>query len=81
MKGNTEKKAAALMRESLLLGLMLSNAECWINQTKTDLEKLEIPDKSSERHVLGAHGNPSKAFMHLKLGFLPVKVVIINKRL
>ena len=57
------------MREILLPGLMLSNAESWINLTKTDLEKLEIPDKSLARHVLGANGNPSKAFIYLELGF------------
>ena len=54
---------------------MLSNAECWIDLTKTDLEKLEIPDKISARHVLGAHGNPSKAFTYLKLGFLPTYIL------
>ena len=60
---------------------MLNNAESWININKSDLEKLEIPDKSLARHVLGAHGNPSISFMYLELGFLPVKFVIMKKRL
>ena len=69
------------MRESLLLGSMLNNAESWININKSDLEKLEIPDKSLARHVLGVHGNPSKSFMYLELGFLPVKFVIMKKKI
>ena len=79
--GKYSFKAAALMRESLLIGSMLNNAESWININKTDLDKLEIPDKSLARHILGAHGNPSNAFMYLELGFLPVKFVLMKKRL
>ena len=69
------------MRESLLLGSMLNNSESWINLTKQDLLKLEIPDKSLARHILGTHGNPSISFMYLELGFLPVKFVLMKKRL
>ena len=51
------------MRENLLIGSMLNNAESWININKTDLHKLKIPDRSFARHILGAHGNPHNAFM------------------
>ena len=74
-------KAAELMRESLLIGSILNNSESWIIISKKDIEKLEMPDKILARHVLERHGNPSTAFMHLELGFLPVRFVIMKKRL
>ena len=59
-------KAATLMREGMLLGTMLTNAESWINMTQRDIEAL-------------ASGNPCKVSMYLELGILPIKYVIIEK--
>ena len=39
--GKHSFKAAKLMRESILLGGLLTNVEGWINISKTDLEELE----------------------------------------
>ena len=69
------------MRESLLIGSMLNNSESCINITKQDLTKLEMPDKALARLVLDTHGNPSTAFMYLELGLLPVRFLIMKKRL
>ena len=41
--GQFHLKAVLLMRESMLFGSMLNNAESWINITKTDLNNLESP--------------------------------------
>ena len=79
--GKYTYKAAALMREGLLLSSMLNNSESWIDITKQDIEKLEKPDKILIRSILGSQGNPSTVFMYLELGFLPVKYVIMKKRL
>ena len=46
-----------------------------------DLEELEKPDTILQRKMLSATGNPSKCFMQLELGLLPVKDVIIQKRM
>lgn len=69
------------MRESMLLGSMLNNAESWININKTDLNNLEKPDTILQKLILSAKGSPSKVFMYLELGILPVKYVIMEKRL
>ena len=73
--------AASLMRQGMLLGSMLPNAESWINITETDLTNLQKPDTMLQRELLSVSGNPSKAFMSLELGFVPVKYVIMYKRL
>ena len=79
--GRHHFKAAKLLRESLLIGSMLNNSESWINLTNSDLEALEKPDTITQRNILGNKGNPSKVFMCLELGIIPVKFVIMEKRL
>ena len=74
-------RAAKLLREGLLLGSMLNNSESWVNITKSDLDTLEKPDTIVQRSILTEYGNPSKVFMCLELGVIPVKFVIIEKRL
>ena len=74
-------RAAMIMREGLMLGSMLNNSESWINITKSDLEVFEKPDTMVQRNILTNYGNPSKVFMCLELGIIPVKYVIIEKRL
>ena len=74
-------EAYKLMREGLLLGGMLTNSESWINVTKQNLDDLEKPDTILQRKVLSVTSNPSKCFMKLELGILPVKFVIMKKRL
>ena len=63
------------MRESMLLGSMLNNTESWININKTDLNNLEKRDTILQKIILGSRGSPSKAFMNLEFGILPVKYV------
>ena len=65
----------------MLLGSMLNNAESWINITTKDLETLKKPDTMLHRNILSTCGNPSKVFMCLELGLIPVNFVIMEKRL
>ena len=74
-------KAYKLMREGMLLGGLLTNAESWINVVNQDLECLEKPDSILQRKVLSSSGNPCKAFMMLELGITPVRFVIMQKRM
>ena len=74
-------KAAKLMREAMLVNGMLGNSESWINITKQDIEDLDKPDTILKRKILSLSGNPSKCFMFLELGILPVKYVIMKKRM
>ena len=79
--GEHTYKAAIIMREAMLIGSMLTNSESWINLTQQDLDKLQKPDTILQRKLLSEAGNSSKVFMLLELGILPVRYVIIMKRL
>ena len=79
--GRHHYKAAKLMRESMMFGSMLNNSESWINLTKSDIETLEKLDTITQRSIFENNGNPSRVFMSLELGIVPVKFVIMEKRL
>ena len=69
------------MRQSMMIGSLLNNAETWINVTKDDLNQLTNPDKMLLRDTLSSYGNPSKCFMYLELGIIPVRYVLMSKRM
>jgi hypothetical protein len=79
--GHHTYKAALLMRQGLMLSGMLRNSETWINITEADMTKLTMPDTMLQRKILSSSGNPSKVFMSLELGVIPVRNVIMAKRL
>ena len=63
--GKNTFKAYKLMREGILLGGLLTNAESWINVTNQDISELEKPDIHLLRKVLDS--SASKCFMMLEL--------------
>ena len=65
----------------MLIGSMLTNSESWINLIQQNLDKLQKPDTILQRKLLSELGNPSKVFMFLELSVLPVRYVIMMKRL
>ena len=69
------------MREAILLNGMLANSESWINISKKDIDKLDQPDTMLQRKILSISENPSKCFMYLELGIIPVKYVLMKKRM
>ena len=48
---------------------------------ETDITKLTMPDTMLHRQILSSTGNPSKVFMSLELGVVPVRYVLMAKRL
>ena len=78
--GKHSFKAALLMREAILLGGLLPNAETWTNITEANIAKLTMPDTMLQRSLLSTSGNPSKVFMCLELGIIPVKFVLMKKK-
>ena len=79
--GKHEFKAYKIMREGLLLGGRLKNIESWINISKKDINNLEKPDTILMRKVLSASENAGKSFMILELGIIPVRYLIMKKRM
>ena len=45
------------------------------------VDELEKPDTILQRKVLSDTGNPSKVFMMLELGIVPIRYVLMQKRL
>ena len=72
-------KAVRLMRNGMMLGSLLNNAETWISVTKNDIKKLEKPDKIMSEKLFGVKA--AQSFQYLEMGMLPVKHVIMAKRL
>ena len=81
--GKHTYKAAIIMREAMLIGSMLTNSESCINLTQQDLDfkRLQKPDTILQRKLLSESGNPSKVVILLELGILPVRYLILMKRL
>ena len=52
---------------------MQRHAETWINVTEADITKLTMPDTMLQRQLLSVSGNPSKVFMCLEVGVIPVR--------
>ena len=67
------------MREGVLLGRLLNNAERWINISQKNIEDLEKTNLNSQRKVSNVTENPSRVFMMLELGNIPVIFVIMKK--
>ena len=77
--GKHHFKAAKILRDGMLVGSLLNNAETWINLTKKDMEKLEKPDFILQEKLFSVKA--SKAFQYLEFGILPAKYVIMGRRL
>ena len=73
-------KAAKLMREGLLINSLLTNSESWVNVLEKDVENLGKCDTMLLRKILSENGNPSKVFMFLEHGIVPVKFIMKGKR-
>ena len=74
-------KAALLMRNSMLMGSLMNNVETLVNVTKKDEKQLEKPDLVLQENLLPTKGKVSKAFRYLELGIIPVRYIIMQKRL
>ena len=77
--GRHQFKAAMLMRGAMLVGGMLINAECWIDISQKDLENLEPPDIILLKKILSTKGSPSKCFIQLELGIVPIRFILKQK--
>ena len=76
--GKHYSKWYKLMRFGLLLGGLLTNSESWIYITEKDISSLEKKtDTSLIRRVLTQNGHPSKVFMLLELGNIPVRFALM----
>ena len=79
--GNYYFAVAKVLRDSLLLSTLLCNSEAWYNLTKDDISVLESVDEDLLRKILQAHSKTPKEMLYLESGSIPIRFVIMSKRL
>ena len=70
-----------LLRNSMFLSVLLGNAEIWHNVTKKNLKSLEACDRMFLAQIMGTSNKGSYVLMLLEGGLLPIKELILQKRL
>ena len=70
-----------LLRESLFLNSILTNAEIWYNITKEELKELEDLDVTLLRKIFNAQRSTPKEAYYLELGILSIGTIIKKRRL
>ena len=74
-------KVAIILRNSLLISSMLTNAEAWYNLRKSDIEELESVDESFLRRILDTPISTPKDILYLEMGVVTIMYIIKIRRL
>ena len=78
--GNHYFEIALLLRESMLINGILTNAEIWYNLSKSEIEKFESLDRLFFRRLLSvAETTPKEAF-YLEMGVIPINILLKSRR-
>ena len=70
-----------LLRESIFLNGTLTNAEIWYPISEKQVEVLENVDLMLIRKLLKGHSKAAKESFHMETGLLPIRFVIMKRRL
>ena len=79
--GNFYFEVAIILRNSLLISSLLTNAEAWYNLTHADIKELERVDEMLFRKILECPSSTPKEMLYLELGVLPIRYIIMMRRL
>ena len=79
--GSQYFKIFTLLRDSLFLNAILTNAEIWYGVKKTEIEDLEELDHLLIRKAMKCPVSTPKEAYHLELGLLPIGYIIKARRL
>ena len=72
---------AVLLRESMLINGIMTNAEIWYNFSKNEIEEFESLDMLFFRRLLEVPiTTPNEAY-YLELGVLPVHAIVKARRI
>ena len=78
--GKYHFQSATILRTSLFLSSLISNSEAWVNLSAKNVRDLESVDEQLLRDLLSAHRNTPKEILYLETGSIPVRFVIISRR-
>ena len=79
--GNLRVQIGLELRQSWLLNGILFNSEVWYNMKDTDIASFVIIDQYLIRGLLYSHSKTPLEHLYLETGALPVKYIIISRRL
>ena len=72
---------AVLLRESLFLNGILTNAEIWYGMSKSDIKELENLDHTLLRKILKTPYSTPVESMYLELGLLNIETILMARRI
>lgn len=70
-----------ILRDTNVINGILFGAEAWYGVTEKQIKVLEDVDLNYMRKLFNAHSKTAKEAFHLETGKLPVKFILINRRL
>ena len=79
--GPYETEVFLRLRDSLFISTVLHDSEAWYNMTEQDVKTLEDCDLMVLRQYFSLHSKCAKELPHLELGALPLRFVIMQKRI
>ena len=79
--GTFSVEIALLLRNTVFINGMLSNAEVWYNFTKAEVEEFEKVDRSFLQKILGVPKSVPSIGLYLEFGAMPLSVIIKGRRL
>ena len=74
-------QSAMILRSSLFLSSLISNSEAWVNVSAKNVSDLERIDEQLLRDFLVAQRNTPKETLYLETGSIPVRFVMISRRI
>ena len=74
-------RKAIILRDSMLVGTLLSSSEAWYNVSEADLGQVEQVDKSLWCNLLEVARTIPYDLLCLELGVEPLRFIIMRKRL
>ena len=74
-------RKAIVLRDSMLVGTLLSSSEAWYNVSEADLGQVEQVDKSLWCNLLEVARTIPYDLLCLELGVEPLRFIIMRKRL
>ena len=79
--GNCRIEIALLLRESLLVNGMLTNAEIWYHLQTSETDEIDRVDRSFFYRLMEMPRSVPKAAIYLEFGVLPLSTIIKKRRL
>ena len=79
--GKYHFQVAMILRNSLLISSLLTNAEAWYNLSNAEVTDLEKVDEDLLRKVLESPVSTPREMLYLELGVSPIRNIIRSRRL